>query len=409
MMSRLVVRRCTRRAMFQSALSGSSLVALSGTVPGFLESAARAARPERDGRVLVVIQLDGGNDGINTVVPFRDSGYARNRKALRLFERDLIKIGDGIGLHPAMKGAGRLFESGRLAIVQGVGYPNPNRSHFESMAIWHSGRTDATARRGPGWLGRAFDSQGEKRDGSPSMLYAGWGSVPPALWGRASAAVANDRPEDFKLNPEVRADPGATDEPRGDQLAAFVRRSMLDAYASADQMADFVRGHERTSRYPETALGRRLRMVAQLLKAGLGARVYYTVQAGYDTHAIQPAQHARLLEELSTALEAFLDDLALAKLADRVAVLCFSEFGRRVAENDSAGTDHGTAGPVLIAGAKIRTGLAGSTPSLTDLADGDLKWSVDFRQIYASVLEEWLELPGQARAIGAEALSIFRA
>ncbi len=148
--------------------------------------------------------------------------------------------------------------------------------------------------------------------------------------------------------------------------------------------------------------------MAHLLKAGLGARAYYTVQAGYDTHAIQPAQHARLLEELSTALGAFLDDLALAKLADRVAVLCFSEFGRRVAENDSAGTDHGTAGPVLIAGAKVRPGLMGTTPSLTDLADGDLKWSVDFRRIYASVLGEWLGIHEAARALGAEPMALFR-
>ncbi len=251
MMNRLFGERCTRRAMVQSALSGSSLIALSGTVPGFLATAARAAKPEPEGQVLVVIQLDGGNDGINTVVPFRDEGYARNRRALRLNERDLIKVSDGIGLHPAMKGAGRLFESGRQAIVQGVGYPNPNRSHFESMAIWHSGRADTTARRGPGWLGRALDSQGEKRDGSPSMLYVGWESVPPALWGRASAAVAIDRPEDFKLNPEVRADRGASGVPRGDDLAAFVRRSTLDAYASADQMADLVRGHERRAAIPK--------------------------------------------------------------------------------------------------------------------------------------------------------------
>ena len=408
MMSRLHDRRYTRRAMFQSALRGSSLIALSGTVPGFLATTARAAGPEREGRVLVVIQLDGGNDGINTVVPFRDEGYARNRRSLRLDERDVIKVGDGIGLHPAMKGAGRLFESGRLAIVQGVGYPNPNRSHFESMAIWHSGRALTTPRRGPGWLGGALDSHDEQRDGGPSMLYVGWESVPPALWGRASAAVAIDRPDDFKLNAEIRADLGDLGERRGDDLAAFVLRSTLDAYASADRMAELARGHEHGRGYPETALGGRLRMVAQLLEAGLGARVYYTVQAGYDTHAIQPAQHARLLEELSTALEAFLDDLALAKLADRVAVLCFSEFGRRVAENDSAGTDHGTAGPVLIAGGKVRPGLAGTTPSLIDLADGDLKWSVDFRRIYASVLEQWLEIPGQARVVGAEPLSIFR-
>ena len=402
-------RPLNRRAMLRSTLHGSSLIALAPTVPGFLARTTRAATADRDGRVLVVVQLDGGNDGINTVVPYKDEGYARHRKALRLRPDQLIKVGDGIGLHPAMKDAGALLESGRLAIVQGVGYPNPNRSHFESMAIWHSGQPGEKGHKGPGWLGQALSSTKKSKGGVPSMLYVGSGPTPVALWGRASAAAALDRADDFDLDPRLRSGREPLKVPPGDDLAAFVRRSTLDAYASADRMAELTRGADRAARYPKTALAGRLRMVARLLKAGFGARVYYTVQPGYDTHAVQQAPDAALLAELSSALKAFLEDLAAAGLAERVAVLGFSEFGRRVAENGSLGTDHGTAGAVLLAGPGVRPGLAGTMPSLTELVDGDLKWTVDFRRIYASALEDWLGVPSEAALGGRhEPLALFR-
>jgi uncharacterized protein (DUF1501 family) len=402
-------RRLTRRSVLRSTIHGSSLVALGTTVPGFLARTARAAIPERDRGILVVIQLDGGNDGINTVVPYTADGYARHRKALRLRPERLIKVADGIGLHPAMKDAAALIESGRLAIVQGVGYPNPSRSHFESMAIWHSGRTGERGRNGPGWLGQAFSSAGVAKRGVRSMLYVGAGAIPVALWGRASAAAALDRADDFDVTAEVRAGRGAIDMTPGDDLTAFVRRSMLDAYASADRITELTRQADRGERYPDTALAGRLRTIAGLLKAGFGARVYYTTQPGYDTHAVQEAPHAALLAELSSALRSFLDDLAAAGLAERVAVLAFSEFGRRVAENGSLGTDHGTAGPVLLAGPGVRPGLVGEMPSLTDLIDGDLQWTVDFRRIYASALEYWLGIRSEVALGGRfEPLELFR-
>ena len=208
-------RLLSRRAMLRSTLHGSSLIAMAPTVPGFLARTARAATPERDARVLVVVQLDGGNDGINTVVPYKDEGYARHRKALRLRPDQLIKVGDGIGLHPAMKDAGALLESGRLAIVQGVGYPNPNRSHFESMAIWHAGRPGEQGHKGPGWLGQALSSTSPREGGVPSMLYVGSGPTPVALWGRASASAALDRADDFDLDPAIRPGPEAHGRPAG--------------------------------------------------------------------------------------------------------------------------------------------------------------------------------------------------
>ncbi len=190
---------------------------------------------------------------------------------------------------------------------------------------------------------------------------------------------------------------GDGDDPgNGDDLAAFVRRSTLDAYATADRIAALARGRGDDARYPATGLGERLATWPGCSRAVTAARVFYTVQGGYDTHAAQLQKHYELLSELSGALEAFLDDLAAAGLAERVLVLGFSEFGRRVAENGSAGTDHGTAAPVLPRGPGVRAGLLGAYPSLTDLEDGDLKSSIDFRQVYATLLEDWLGVPSEA-------------
>ena len=381
-------------------LGGSSLLALSPTVPGFLARTARAASPTKDGRVLVVVQLDGGNDGINTVVPFKDEGYAKHRKALRIGEKDVLKINDRVGLHPAMRGSAKLLESGRLAIVPGVGYPNPNRSHFESMAIWQSARLDSEDRDGPGWLGRGLDAGPITGDGPGSSLFVGSGTLPVALRGRRSVASSLDRLEDLTLDPSASAGRGLASGAPGEDLAAFVRRSTLDAYASSDRLDALARGRDGGPAYPSTGLSTRLRTVARLLKGGHPARIFYTTQGGYDTHSAQSNTHYSLLDELSDALLAFLDDLAASGLADRVVVLTFSEFGRRVAENGSAGTDHGTAGPVLLAGPNVKAGLLGTYPSLTDLDSGDLKMSVDFRRVYATILDGWLGLPSRSALAG---------
>ena len=189
----------TRRRFLARGLRDSSLIALAPTLPGFLARTAHAAGPEQDGRILVVVQLDGGNDGINTVVPFTDEGYAKHRKALRLPEKRLIKVNGEVGLHPAMRDAGKLLESGRLAIVPGVGYPNPNRSHFRSMAIWQSARLDERDHTGLGWLGRGLDAGPPTRDGAPAAMLIGPDSPPPAIRGRRSVSAALDRLDDYAL------------------------------------------------------------------------------------------------------------------------------------------------------------------------------------------------------------------
>ncbi len=393
-------------------LRRSTLISLAPTVPGFLARTVSAAQPKREARILVIVQLDGGNDGINTVVPYKDEGYKKNRRDLRLTSSELITLDEraGVGLNPALRPMSKLYEDGHLAVIQGVGYPNPSRSHFESMAIWHSARTDAQGRDGYGWLGRSLDTAPRPAAGAPAAIFLARSELPLAIRGRRAVATAMTTPEDFTL--KLQADPrGQGTGGSTSSVTSFVERSALDAYAFADQMAAMSRRASTSVNYPRTALAERLSLVAGLIRAGLGSRVYYAIQPGYDTHSVQIARHADLLAELAGAIRAFHDDLTAAKLEDRVAVLCFSEFGRRVEENGSSGTDHGTAGPVFLAGSHVRGGLAGTPPSLVDLdSEGDLKMTVDFRRVYASLLEDWLEIPCKA-VLGSsyERLPLFKA
>ncbi len=376
-------------------LRRSALLSLSPVIPGFLARTAAAAEAGRDARVLVVIQLDGGNDGINTVVPSGDEAYGKLRRELRLPAEKLHKVAEGIGLHPSMRAAAGLLESGRLAIVQGVGYPNPNRSHFESMAIWQSARPDGGRGEPAGWLGRALDLA--PGGNGPAAVFVGEQNLPRALFTRRAVTTSFADASDLSLvvpPPPAALAAGFPERPR--ELEAFVHRTVANAYATAAELEAAASRRDGSAVYPETDLARRLKLVARSIKTGAAARVYYLIQPGYDTHAVQLPAHAQLLREFSGGLTAFLDDLAAAKLADRVLVLAFSEFGRRPAENGSLGTDHGTAGPVFLAGAAVQPGLVGKTPALGDLQDGDLKWGIDFRSVYATVLDRWLGVPSGA-------------
>jgi uncharacterized protein (DUF1501 family) len=407
----------TRRRFLRAGLAAAPLVALAPTVPLFVARAARAGENAGPGRVLVVVELVGGNDGINTVVPFADEGYAKHRRSLRLPREQLIRVGDGVGLHPALKPLARAWEDGHLAVVQGVSYPNPSRSHFVSRAVWHTARRAAGRGQGVGWLGRGLDGAGDRL--APAVSVGDGAVVPLALRGRLRSCVSLSRPEECRLaaalprgGPAALLPPGA---PRGDDLLAYARRAALEASSTADLLADpkLAAGGPQ---YPATPLGRHLEVVARAIKAGLRASTYYLTQGGsdlsagdYDTHAGQLPVHAGLLAELAGGWAALLDDLRASRLEDRVALVAFSEFGRRVAENASAGTDHGTAGPVLVAGGGVRGGLIGAAPRLLDLEEGDVKGSVDFRRIYAAVLAGWLGVSAES-ALGEtfEPLPVFK-
>jgi uncharacterized protein (DUF1501 family) len=359
-----------------------------------------------------VIFLDGGNDGVNMVVPHRDEGYARNRQALRLKPAQLIKITDELGLHPAMYAAGKLIESGRLAIVPGVGYPNTSYSHFRSALIWQSARLEEPEQEIHGWLGRSLDATRKaERDpaaGDAQSVFIGTDDTPLALRGKRAVTLTMRAPEDLMLDPTLPAAPAAVTA-RGDDLSGFVGGQIASARTAAEVIAQLGRRAEGAA-YPATALGQRLRVVAKLIQAELGPRIYYTTQSGYDTHSFQLPTHQLLLKELGDGLSAFQNDLTAARIADRVCLLVFSEFGRRVRENASGGTDHGAAGPVLLAGSKVKAGICGEYPSLTDLEGGNLKWKVDFRRVYATVLESWLGVPSREVLGGEfEPLDVLRA
>lgn len=384
----------------------SSLISLASFVPTLLCRTAQAAAASRDDPVLVVIQLDGGNDGLNTVVPYADEAYVRARPKLHIPAADVHKLSDSVGLHPRMPGAKELFDEGLLAIVQGVGYPNPDRSHFRSMRIWQTASFDEGTY---GWLGRALDREAAQSNAEEaSAIYSGEEEVPVALWGRRSAAVSISQINDLVLSrrattvrtlrcavsKETAADPS---------VRQFVTRQVVSAYKAAEEIErrPVSSSSGAGPSYPDTALAARLRLVSQLLKGGSVARVFYTIQSGYDTHAAQAYRHGQLLAEFVQALKSFLADLREMELSERVIVLAFSEFGRRVEENGSQGTDHGAAGPVFVAGKAVQGGLIGPVPDCSRLDAGDLPMAVDFRQVYATLLDQWLGLPS-ASVLGSE-------
>ena len=372
-------------------LKQSALVSFAPFVPAFLPRSLRGAEARADERVLVVIQLDGGNDGLNTVIPFRDELYAKHRRELRIAETEVLKLNDSLGLHPGMRAAADLFEQGRLTIVQGVGYPNPNRSHFESMSIWHHARLDASQHDSIGWLGRVGDSEPGRNEAGPESIYVGGEAIPVALRGRRSEAVSLANESDLQLYAPFES--VAASSSASGTLDAFVQRTLDGSFDAARRFAESGEAATGEAAYPSSELARKLKLIARLIKLGGGMRVFYISQPGYDTHSAQLNTHRRLLSTFARALKAFLDDLQSAGLEDRVVTLAFSEFGRRVKENGSAGTDHGAAGPMFLAGRSVRGGIVGEHPSLEDLERGDLKMSIDFRSIYAAALEDWLAIP----------------
>lgn len=383
-----------RRQFLKQTVGGSLALGLGCAAPELLTRAAMAADQAGGERVLVVVQLTGGNDGLNTVVPYTDDEYRRQRPKLAIPTDRLLKLNDQLGLHPAARGLADLWEDNKLAIVQGVGYPQPNRSHFESMDIWHSCLRKETP-RADGWIGRYLEQAGPARSDAPAV-HLGQGKQPLALAARDVRVPSIASLERFRLQAEdtnVRAaiaDLAAAKPSSNDELLGFLQSSTAAAISASERVDQARRGYETPIAYPENALAEKLRTVAQLIDAGLQTRVYYVELDGFDTHAQQPDAHTALLGQFADSTRAFQRDIEHHGHGDRVLVVSFSEFGRRVAENASDGTDHGAAGPMFLAGNRVRPGTIGDHPSLTDLQDGDLKHAIDFRQVYAAILESWL-------------------
>ncbi len=382
-------------------LRSSSLISLSPCLPAFLARTAQAVEAAKGQRVLVVVQLDGGNDGLNTVVPTADPEYGKLRTRLRIDRKAVVTLSDSLGLHPMLRPLDKLLQAGQLTVVPGVGYPNPNRSHFDSMAIWHTARFDAEERKGYGWIGRALDP-------AAATSFMVGGPVPPALRGRRSAAISLNRPDDLRLAEAAPVKQALGAAPDRRDLLAFVHRQTAEAVAVSSQLGK-PGGDQLNAFDPRAGLTARLMLIGQLLKADPRARVFYTSQTGYDTHAEQLHTHSHLLSEFATAVASFFADLRAAKLAERVTLLAFSEFGRTIKENASGGTDHGTAGTVFLAGPGLKGGIAGAMPSLTDLVEGEPKMTTDFRRIYATILESWLGLSSAEVLAGKfDALELFK-
>jgi uncharacterized protein (DUF1501 family) len=387
----------------------SSLLASGAGVPLYVARTARAVAAEpgtkAKGRVLVVVQLDGGNDGLNTVVPYKDDDYRKARPRLQIGKKDVLKIDDHVGFHPALTGFAKLLESRQLAVVQSVGYPNPSRSHFESMAIWNTAELGARS-DAPGWVARVLEATPAVPGGDAPAIHLSIEAQPQqqALAGGQRHVPSLASLEQFHRRLGIPEFAGAAEQRAAlDRIAArehgrpgsllnFVERSAWLSYESSARF-DRVVAASAGAGYPQSGLGRRLPVIAQLIKAGLTTSIYYTQLGNFDTHAAQAAFHYGLLLELGSSLQAFMGALVQSGDGERVLVLVFSEFGRRLAENASAGTDHGTAAPVFLAGPAVKPGLHGPYPNLQDLADGDPKFALDFRRVYATLLDQWLGCP----------------
>jgi uncharacterized protein (DUF1501 family) len=404
----------TRRKFLRTVILGG---AIAPTVPSFVNRtlaaldgvAASSFTPVtgRDDTILVVMQLAGGNDGLNTVIPFADDAYFKARPGLAIPAAKVRRLDDYCGLHPSLENLGALLGEGHASIVQGVGYPNPNRSHFRATEIWHTA-SDSDKNEAYGWLGRYCDAACAGED--PSAGIAIGDQVPQALRSESGKSIAIGAPQDYQFQDGMDPAPMESDDDAGapaggsiDMLfgasdpdvnvADFLQRTALDAVASSSQVQDILRRAHRGAEYPATDLGRRLQLVARLIGGGMASRVYYVSLGGFDTHANQAGAHDRQLSVFDQAVGAFCRDMQAQGNFDRVLLLTFSEFGRRVAQNASAGTDHGAAAPLFLFGGALKGGLIGKHPSLTKLERGDLVHHTDFRSVYATLLEQWLKTP----------------
>ena len=395
-----------RRQLLRLGLG--SAAALSFTSPlGLARLRLQGRRDPERGPCLVLVQLSGGNDGLNTVVPYRDDAYYEARPKLAHDKGDVLRLTDDLAFAPSLEGLHRLWGDGRLGVVPGIGYPEPNRSHFKSFEIWHTadlrGRAGAT-----GWVGRLVSAL-HPGDADPHRMVHVGSRLPYSLHSPIQPALAFRAPRHYRWAGDGTPPPELTgaDEPAEPEVCEhgrddlsnldFVRSVMHDAAGSSAAVRSAVAGYRPSVEYANQPLAQALATCAALLESGLATDVLSVEHDGYDTHSGQAIRHAQRLGQLDEALTAFLDDLEARGSRRQVFVLVFSEFGRRVQENASGGTDHGTAGPMLYAGNAARIGLAGEQPSLVRLDErGDLVHTTDFRSVYGTLIEDLFEADMEA-------------
>lgn len=398
--------RSTRRSFLGTGVAASAGLAIGSGMPGNWMQALANSVGGSD-RILVVIQMSGGNDGLNTIVPYRNEDYLKARPKLAIGKDVVRKVGSDVGFHPAMKGLEKLVDAGRFSIIHGVGYAKPNRSHFESMDIWHT-CASKEERVGDGWIGRYIAAQKDHQGDSMGM-HLGGEQQPIALAGRGVQVPSIASIDQFRL--KITEEESMEKETRnilkseggaGDGLLDFVQSSSTAALEASQRLDQAMKSQEDSSEFPSSPLGEKLRVISRLILAGLTTKIYYVTLDGFDTHSQQALAHEGLLRQWSEALQAFVSRLESKGEADRVLVMTFSEFGRRVAENASEGTDHGAAAPIFFTGPKSLPLELGAYPSLKDLDDGDLKFHTDFRRVYATVIEKWFKVSDSKTILGGE-------
>ncbi|MFT3782042.1 MAG: DUF1501 domain-containing protein [Nibricoccus sp.] len=397
----------TRREFLRLTGCGIGLLAFSRFAPDFLvqSTLAQTPAPEKDRTILVLVQLAGGNDGLNTVIPFEDANYYRLRPSLGIAKDAVLRLDDHAGLHPACTELRALYGDGKLGVIQNVGYPNPNRSHFRSTDIWETA-SDSDQLVSTGWLGRFLDNTcagAPAESDDPAAVHLS-SEVPGAFLAEHPHPTFGFNPYQYRggnpPNLGLLENLVHSDHPENDN-ASFLKQTMMDALVTEKRVQKVLGAYKSSINYPGNPFAQSLRNVAALIAAGLSTRVYFVSLSGFDTHANQLNQHQNLLRTLSEGLAAFQKDLEDHKLDGQVLTATFSEFGRRPMENESHGTDHGTAAPLFVMGSSVKAGLHGTAPSLALQRNQDLTFSTDFRQVYATILDRWLHCPA-AKVLGKE-------